>query len=92
MLFCATGEHIGEALLSVRKQGGDQQEYYKVKMTDGLITSYMSGGSSGSNSVPTDQFSINFAKILFEYYPQDKTGKLGSPNKGGWDLATNKKL
>jgi len=92
MLFCATGEHIGEALLSVRKQGGDQQDYYKVKLTDGLVSSYQSGGSGAGNSVPVDQFSINFAKIQYEYYPQDKSGKLGSPNKGGWDLSSNKKL
>ncbi|PWT92716.1 MAG: type VI secretion system tube protein Hcp [Blastocatellia bacterium] len=91
-LACAAGDHIKEANLTVRKQGGEQQEYLKIKLTDVLISSYQSGGSEGSHSVPVDQFSLNFAKILFEYYPQDTKGKLGSPFKAGWDLSANKKV
>src|SRR5262245_7006243 len=30
MLACATGEHLKKAVLTVRKAGKDQQEYYKV--------------------------------------------------------------
>src|SRR5436309_5810071 len=33
MLACATGEHIGEALLACRKAGGTQQEYLHIKFT-----------------------------------------------------------
>ncbi len=91
-LGCATGEHYKEATLTVRKQGGEQQDYYKIKLTDVLVSSYQCGGSNGSNSVPVDQFALNFAKINFDYFTQDKTGKLGSPTKMGWDLSQNKKL
>jgi type VI secretion system secreted protein Hcp len=89
---CATGEHIKEAELSVRKQGGTQQDYYKIKLTDVLISSYQSGGSNGSSVVPTDQFSINFAKIEYSLQPQDAKGNVGAPTKMGWDLKANKKL
>ena len=93
LLFCASGKHLKEANLTVRKAGEDQQEYYKVKLTDVLISSYQSGGSGGgSNLIPTDQFSLNFAKIEFSYSPQDAKGKLASPSRSGWDLKANKKV
>ena len=92
MYHCASGKHITEATLTVRKAGEQQQEYYKVKLSDVLVSSYQSGGHSGGELIPTDQFSLNFAKIQFEYYPQDAKGKLGSPEKAGWDLKANKKV
>lgn len=92
MLACATGQHIKDAVLTVRKAGGKQEDYYVVKMTGGLVSSYQSNGHSGADVVPTEQCSINFAKIEFSYAPQDDTGKLGAPTKAGWDLKANKKL
>jgi len=93
MLHCASGKHIGKAQLTVRKAGEDQQEYYKVLLTDVLVSSYQSGGHGGSGDViPTDQFSLNFAKIEFSYSPQDAKGKLASQSKSGWDLKANKKV
>jgi type VI secretion system secreted protein Hcp len=76
---CATGQHIKKAVLTVRKSGGDQQEYYKVTLEDLLVSSYQSGGSEGSNALPVDQFALNFAKIEFAYCPQKPDGKLDSP-------------
>jgi type VI secretion system secreted protein Hcp len=92
LLACATGMHIKSATLTVRKAGKDQQEFYIVKMTDNLVSSYQSGGSEGSNALPVDQFSLNFAKIEFEYKSQKPDGTLGAPVKGGWDLKANKKV
>jgi type VI secretion system secreted protein Hcp len=76
---CATGQHIKKAVLTVRKSGGDQQEYYKVTLEDLLVSSYQSGGSEGSNALPVDQFALNFAKIEFAYSPQKPDGKLDAP-------------
>ena len=39
MKACATGEHIKEATITVRKAGKGQQEFLIIKMTDILITS-----------------------------------------------------
>jgi len=83
---CATGQHIKKAVLFVRKAGGEQQDYYTVTLSDLLISSYQSGGSAGGDSVPVDQFSLNYAKIEFAYLPQDATGKAGSPIKMTYDL------
>jgi len=91
MLACATGQHIKKAVLHVRKQGGDQQEYYTVKMEDLLVSSYQSGGHTGSG-VPTDQFALNFTKIEFDYKPQKADGTLEAAAHGGWDLKKNAKV
>jgi len=88
MLNCATGEHIKKAVLFVRKQGTDQQDYYKVTLSDLLVSSYQSGGAHG---VPMDQFSLNFTKILFEYAPQKPDGSLDTAVKGSWNLKENVK-
>lgn len=87
---CATGKHIKKAVLFVRKGGGDQQEFYKVTLEDALVSSYQSGGhDSAGAQIPTDQFSLNFAKIKFEYAPQKPDGKLDSPASFEWNLKTN---
>jgi type VI secretion system secreted protein Hcp len=92
MLACATGQHIKKAVLTVRKQGGDQQDYYVVTMEDLLVSSYQSGGHAGGGSVPTDQFALNFTKIKFDYKPQKADGTLDAAVAGGWDLKANKKV
>ena len=92
MVACATGQHIKSAILTVRKAGKEQQEYYTVKLSDMLVSSYQSGGAEGSNALPVDQFSINFAKIEFEYKSQKPDGSLGAPVKGGYDLKQNVKI
>jgi type VI secretion system secreted protein Hcp len=65
---CATGRHIKIGVLTgrgVRKAGGDS--FYKVSMTDIIISSYQTGGAG--DAVPTDQFSLNFAKIEYNGLP-----------------------
>ena len=91
-LSCATGEHIKEATITVRKAGKGQQEYLILKMTDVLISSYQTGGSGQSESVPNDQVSMAFAKIEFTYKPQKADGSLDAGITTGWDLKANKKV
>lgn len=91
MQKCATGDHIDKALLTVRKAGGGQQEYYKVTLSDLMISSFVNGGSDG-DSVPYENISLNFGRIEFDYYTQAKDGSLGSPTKAGYDLEKNTKI
>lgn len=91
-LACANGQHIKEGTLTCRKAGTDQQEFLKIKLSDIMVSSYQSGGSAHSDVVPTDQFSLNFAKIEMEYKPQKSDGSLDAPVKAGWNLKENKKV
>ena len=90
---CANGTHIGFAELNCRKAGDTPQVFLKIKMTDLLVSSYQTGGSSHGEIVPTDQISINFAKIEYAYGKQDAKGKVASlDQKMGYDLKLNKKV
>jgi type VI secretion system secreted protein Hcp len=87
-LSCVSGKHIDSAVLSVRKAGGDQQDYLQYKLSDVLVSSFQTGGVTTGG--PTDQFSLNFAKVETDYTPQDSTGKLLEPVSMNWDLLQNK--
>lgn len=116
-IHCASGAHIKEATLVVRKAGGIQLEYLKIKLTDVLVSSYkpqgtreITGNTIGVDSgaaaafgdgsvvpaadqIPTDQFTLNFAKIEFSYQPQGADGKAqGGPVMAGWDVKANQKV
>lgn len=89
---CATGEHIKEALITVRKAGGGKdggKEYYKVKLTDVLVSSVQNSGNNAAD-FPSETITLNYARIDFEYLPQDSTGNVGGVVKSGYNLRENK--
>jgi type VI secretion system secreted protein Hcp len=59
-------------------------------MTDLLVSSFQTGGSGHGDIVPTDQISLNYSKIEYEYKAQKADGTLDGAIKAGWDLKTNK--
>jgi type VI secretion system secreted protein Hcp len=89
MEACTVGKHIAKATLFVRKQGGEQLEYYIWKFEDLIISSFQTGGSEGS-PLPQEQVSFNFAKIEIAYKPQDDKGKLTSPTIFKYDQRAKK--
>jgi type VI secretion system secreted protein Hcp len=90
---CANGEHIKKAVLTCRKAGKEQQDYLKITFSDLLVSSYQTGGAGGQDSlIPTEQVSMNFAKIEFEYKEQKADGTLGAATVAGYDLKANKSL
>jgi len=91
-LACASGEHIKKAVLICRKAGKDQQEFLKYTFTDCIVASFQQGGSHSGDIVPTDQISLNYAKIETEYKAQKADGTLDGAIKAGWDLKGNQKV
>ena len=85
----ASGKHIKEAQLSVRRAGKVQLEYLKIKFTDVLVTSFeeVAGGEA-----PTETVGFKFARIELEYTPQQATGGPAAGIKAGWDLSKNTKI
>jgi type VI secretion system secreted protein Hcp len=92
MLACASGEHIKKATFVCRKQGKEQQEFLKIILSDILISSYQMGASSGGDSIPIDQASIDFTKFEHHYKPQKADGSLGAAIISGWDVKGNVKV
>lgn len=89
-LACATGEHIPEATLTVRRAGGEQQEYLTIKLADCFVTSYQMSGSDGG-VVPSESFSLNYTKIEWEYKPQNPDGTLAAAQVTGFDIGLGTK-
>ncbi len=93
MLSCATGAHIKEANFVVRKAGGEQLEYLKIKLTDLLVSSFKDHGSTHGDEIPMESISLNFAKVEYSYQPQGADGKAqGGPILAGWDVKQNQKV
>jgi type VI secretion system secreted protein Hcp len=91
-LACASGQHLKEAKLVARKAGKAQQEFLSWTFSDLLVSSYQTGGSEGTDVLPMDQVSLNFAKIKVEYRAQKADGSLDTPISAGWDVKTNKQF
>jgi type VI secretion system secreted protein Hcp len=90
--LCCKGEYIDEAVLTVRKAGGDDPvEYVKLTLKDCIVSSVTSGGSGGADRV-TENLSLNFASFNYEYTPQEKDNSAGASIPAGWDIAANQEV
>lgn len=87
---CCIGKHYPEATLTVRKAGGTPVEYVVIKFEEVLVTSVNTGGSGGEDRL-TENVTLNFAKFMYKYQPQDDKGaKLGGTKDFGYDIKANK--
>jgi type VI secretion system secreted protein Hcp len=87
---CCTGKHYPDATLVVRKAGGEAIEYVVIKLEEVLVTSVTTGGSGGEDRL-TENVTLNFAKFMYKYQPQDTKGaKLGGTKDFGYDIKANK--
>ena len=90
-LACCNGEHIKQALMTIRKAGKEQQEYMKITLTDVLVANISAGGSGeGGDDIPLETLAMNFGKIEIEYKEQKSDGTLGGAIKAHWDVKANK--
>ena len=84
---CATGEHIKEATISVRRAvSKSQQDYLIVKMSDVLVTNVSQGGAE----VTSETVSLVFSKVEYEYKPQKLDGSLDTSVFFKFDIRNNK--
>lgn len=89
LLACATGEHFSNAVLTVRKAGKTQQKYVTITMEEVMVTSVSTGGSGGEDRL-TENLTLNFAKVKFEYFQQDEKGVVSKTAKAmTYDIAAN---
>jgi len=89
MKMCCNGKQYPEALLTVRKAGEKPLEYIKIKMEKVMITSVSTGGSGGEDRL-TENVTLNFAKVSYDYTPQTGEGRGEAAVKMNWDIAANK--
>ena len=89
MKACATGQHISDATITVRKAGKGQQEYLIIKMTDILVTS-VSTSVSAEGGTTIESVVLAFAKVDLEYKPQKPDGSLDVGLHFKYDLKAQK--
>jgi type VI secretion system secreted protein Hcp len=85
----ATGEHIPDVALVVRKAGKAPLEYIKFALTDCLVTSVSTGGSGGEDRL-TENVTIQFTEFKYEYTSQKPDGTPGGVMPFGFNIATSK--
>jgi type VI secretion system secreted protein Hcp len=89
MKACATGEHIKDATITVRKAGKGQQEYLIITMSDVLVSS-VSMSVIAEGDVTMEAVTLSFAKVDLEYKPQKPDGSLDVGVHFKYDLKANK--
>jgi type VI secretion system secreted protein Hcp len=85
---CATGEHIKEATITVRKAGKGQQEFLIIKMNDIIVTS-VSSSASADAAATAESVALQFAKVALEYKPQKSDGSLDAALHFKYDIKAN---
>jgi len=93
MLACASGQHIKDAVMNVRR-AGEQKEgnaaFLTYSVQGVVITSVQEAGDT--SDIPLDSVSFAFQKIDVMYKPQTPAGGVGEAVDFAWDLAANKKI
>ena len=86
---CATGEHIKEATITVRKAGKKEPlEYLIIKLTDILVSNVSSSGAGDAST--SESVTLNYSKIELEYKPQKSDGSLDAGTHFKYDLKATK--
>ena len=64
------------ATLTVRKAGGTPLEYIVIELRDVWVSSLSTGGSGGEDRL-TENITLNFEELKYQYTPQNDDGSGG---------------
>ncbi|AOK55655.1 Hcp family type VI secretion system effector [Burkholderia stagnalis] len=90
MKYALTGKHIDQAVLVMRKAGGNPLEYLKLTLSDVIVTRVKPGGSRDDAERSRETVSLSFAKVKQEYVVQNAQGGSGGAVTAGFDIKGNK--
>lgn len=86
---CCTGKHFPTAKITLRKAGDKPLEYLTMDLTEVFISSYNVAGHD-SGGIAQESFSLNFAKVTYNYTPQNADGSGGGVISKTFDVPANK--
>ena len=84
----ATGSLINSADLIVVREGTNPVEYFRLNLTNVIVSSLSTGGSVDGNRL-TENISLNFAQFEVRYVPLAAEGPGSTPVEFGWDIPAN---
>ena len=94
-VYCCDGTHIPEITMEICRALGDQTVFMKYVFKNSIVSSVnASGTSSGDDAIPTEDVTVRYGEINWEYTPTDPSGggKTGAAIQSGWNAVTNKKI
>src|SRR5579864_7378330 len=77
MKYALTGKHVDQAVLVMRKAGGNPLEYLKLTMSDVIVTRVHPSGNSIDHALSRETVSLSFARVKQEYVVQNAQGGSG---------------
>ena len=83
------GKHIKKGVITFRKAGKDQLEYYVVTMNDVFVEA-IDQTDTPDASLIVERVSLNAAQFDFRYTPQKEDGTAGAPELFSFDCVTQK--
>jgi type VI secretion system Hcp family effector len=90
----SNGTHFKTVVIEMTKPAADGRAvvYYKVTLTDVMISKVQANGSAGGT--PTESLTFAFQKFMAETAPKNTDGTPGtySPVQAGWDIKANTKI
>jgi type VI secretion system secreted protein Hcp len=90
MKMCLTGKHIADAVLVIRKAGGNPLEYLKITMKDVIVTKVAPGASSADDVRARERISLSFSEVKQEYTVQNAEGGSGGAVTASYNIKQNK--
>lgn len=86
----ATGTHIDEAKLFVRKAGGDKPlTYLEYQLKHVMVSSYSTGGSSSDDDRQIENISLHFRSLKVIYHRQSEKGTSAGKTEMEYNIAKN---
>jgi type VI secretion system secreted protein Hcp len=89
---CATGQAIRTATLSVARSGAAAQDYLTIKFSEIRVTSVALADTALDTQPALESVSFSYAKVDYQYRPQNPNGSIGPPVAFRFDLRKGKVL
>jgi type VI secretion system secreted protein Hcp len=87
-LAALNGDHIDKVTLTVQKAGGKAEKYIIIILTNVLVTSVSLGGSGGEDRL-TENVTLNFETVNYDYHTQNEKGAVVSAGPINWVISAN---
>jgi type VI secretion system secreted protein Hcp len=84
MSAVATNDEVRNAVLVLRKAGGEQQDFFSITLEKARVASYDIESDADGN--PVEKITFSFQKVAAEYRLQSVTGQLGAAHSFMDDL------
>ena len=89
-------QHVFDGKTASFERGGEasgkgkRPDYVKIKLKDVIVSSIGAGGSEGDDQL-TEEVTLNFSEVRFEYTSRRQDGSKGDDREASWDIARNEK-